>query len=176
MFFKLGMVNDIYKIVKWHRACNFEANDKCLDYALELKNYTTSDPYDDEVSTHSQLRNFFSYFSNEEMDIFFKNPIADEYNSMKILKKFKEFYKMLNKERAKYETGGLSDQLTLMQHMGYSLWLASSGALLIDGQKNMFIELWHHMKPAVDSKYSFKYEDIPIQALKELDFKKKDSE
>ena len=62
MFFKLGMVNDIYKIVKWHRSCNFEANDKCLDYALELKNYTTSDPYDDEVSTHSQLRNFFSYF------------------------------------------------------------------------------------------------------------------
>ena len=48
--------------------------------------------------------------------------------------------------------------------------------LLIDGQKNMFIELWHHMQPAVDSKYSFKYEDIPIQALKELDFKKKDSE
>ena len=169
MFFKLGLVADIHTIVKWHRGCDANANDKCLDYAAELKNFTTTDHDND--STGYAARMFFSNFSNEEMNIFYKNPMADEYISMKILKRFKEFYKMLNKDRAKNATGMLADQLTLMMHMGYSLWLASSGALLVDGQKNMFIELWYHMQPTIESSYRFKYEDIPVTAIKELDFK-----
>ena len=170
MFFKIGMISDIHTIVKWHRACNEEANSQCLRYAVELKEFTTTDPYNKESSGYSE-RLFFSEFSNEDMDTFYKNPIANEYLSMKILKKFKEFYKMLNKIRAESATGNLSDQLTLMQHMGYSIWLASSGALLVDGQANMFTELWYHLQPTIESSYTFKYEDIPIPATKELNFK-----
>ena len=55
--------------------------------------------------------------------------------------------------------------------MGYSIWLASSGALLVDGQANMFTELWYHLQPTIESSYTFKYEDIPIPATKELNFK-----
>jgi len=35
----------------------------------------------------------------------------------------------------------------------------------------MFIELWQHMQPTIESSYRFKYEDILVTAIKELDFK-----
>ena len=170
MFLKLSLITSIHTIVKWHRACDENSNDQCLRYASELKDYTTTTLYDRDTRGY-QERMFFSNFSNQDMDIFYKNPMANEYISMKILKRFKEFYKMLNKYRAEHETGNLSDQLTLMQHMGYALWLASSGGLLVDGQKNMFIELWYHMQPTIESSNNFKYEDIPLPAIKELNFR-----
>ena len=80
----------------------------------------------------------FVYGHYEEVDdqLVFAYNEAHAINT--ILKTFKEFYKLLAKYRSQARSGFAVDQLTLIEHMGYSIWLASSGSLLIEGQKNMF--------------------------------------
>lgn len=169
MLLKLTLIPTVHTIVKWHGGCNERARETCLRYAAEIKLETTGKGGSEYL--HS-IRNYFRDFSNHDMEIFYTNPIANEHVSMKILKKYKELYADLNHQRKKFPDPGLSGQMTLMQHMGYSMWLASSGGLLIDGQENMFIELWNYMRPIIDNEYNndFFYEDIPVNAIKKLDF------
>lgn len=169
MFLSISVIPKIYEIVKWHQKCNFAATQKCLRNASEFKEATTQE-LDEELWGYEK-RAIFSEFSNYEMETFYLDPLANEKVSLKILKTFKEFYKLLAKYRSQARSGFAVDQLTLIEHMGYSIWLASSRSLLIEGQKNMFLELWGFLQPTIEMDTTFPYKDIPILAKQELNIK-----
>ena len=59
MLFKLGLVADIHTIVKWHRSCNENANDKTINPGEKLgANLSITDKYYYEV-----FRAMLFYFS-----------------------------------------------------------------------------------------------------------------
>ena len=80
MLLKLTLIPTVHTIVKWHGGCNERARETCLRYAAEIKLETTGKGGSEYL--HS-IRNYFRDFSNHDMEIFYTNPIANEYVSMK---------------------------------------------------------------------------------------------